>query len=82
METKFIILIVLILIGVFIYSFDLLRFTAFKIEDVLKWINKIWWGSMFKVNQFFNNGYTRFGLGVCIIGMLLYSMFFMFGVMS
>jgi len=80
--TKYIIIICLILVAVFVYSFNLTRFLAFKIDDVFKWINKRWWDLMFKVNVFFNNGYVRFTLSVLLIGTLIWSLYYMFGVLN
>jgi len=72
----------MILIGGFIYVFDLTRLVSFRIDKLFKSVNKKWWRLMFFVNAFFNNGYIRALLGVCGIGFLIYSLYFMFGAMA
>ena len=81
METKYIFIIVMILIIAFVYSFNLTRVLSFKLDNIFKSINKRWWRLMFFVNVFFNNGYIRALIGLSAIGFLLYSLYFMFGTM-
>ena len=82
METKYIFIISIILIVTFIYSFNLTRYLSFRLDDFFKWFNKKFWELMFLINRFFNNGYIRSLLFLISIIVLLYSIYYMFGVLN
>lgn len=78
METKYIVIIIVALLGTYIYAFDMTRYMAFKLNDFVNYPKKFFWNMMFMLNRFLNTEIVRYILIVAALGMAIFGVYYQF----